>query len=313
MWLVTHNRLMTNKERAKRGLTTNSNCPHCNNTEETVEHILRRCKKTEGVWNHFNFFITAQDPSQDFKTWLLNNMKDQNKGTEFGIICWCLWKQRNEEAMEGKSFSEIGLIKRISACFTINTYAVTNSACIGLVKTSNRERRFISWKPPKEGWIQQQSDGSYKSSNRSAAAGGLLRDHLGKCTAAYACNLGSCTITRAELKGAVEGLKIAWEKGYRKVEVNLDSNTAVSILKEKGDTSSNHGLLALQAKELLSRSWTVNINHVYRECNSAADFLASMGHDLHFGTHHLDTCDPKLLYWLNYDARETSQERDILI
>ncbi|CAL1412293.1 unnamed protein product [Linum trigynum] len=68
LWLETHNRLMTNKERSKRGLTTNISCPHCNNPEETMEHTLRSCKKIKGVWNRFKASITDQEPNHDFKT-----------------------------------------------------------------------------------------------------------------------------------------------------------------------------------------------------------------------------------------------------
>ncbi|CAI0426714.1 unnamed protein product [Linum tenue] len=229
---------MTNKERSKRGLTTNSSCPHCSNIEETVEHILQKCKKIKGVLRHFKDRVSDHTPIHDFKTWLVNNMKDESKGTEFGIICWCIWKQRNEEAMDEKTFSGVGLIKRIESCFSINTNVVANVASIEQGTRTIRERR--------------------------------------------------------------------------KVEVNLDSTTAVSILKGEGDPNNRHDILILQAKELLRRDWIVKINHVYRECNYAADILACKGHEVPFGTHHLDTCDPNLMYWLNYDVRETSQERDVL-
>ncbi|CAN1241241.1 hypothetical protein LINPERPRIM_LOCUS4882 [Linum perenne] len=36
-------------------------------------------------------------------------------------------------------------------------------------------------------------------------------------------NLGNCSITRAEWKGVVSGLQLAWEQGYRKIQLQLDS------------------------------------------------------------------------------------------
>ncbi|CAL1409924.1 unnamed protein product [Linum trigynum] len=89
----------------------------------------------------------------------------------------------------------------------------------------------IAWKPPREGWIQIQTDGSVLPSLGVASAGGLIRDHLGRCLDAFVCNLGSFTITMAELKGAEIGLLRAWEKGFRRVELRLDSSTAISIIK----------------------------------------------------------------------------------
>ncbi|CAI0443707.1 unnamed protein product [Linum tenue] len=51
--------------------------------------------------------------------WLMDNIRQQGTGTDFGIIVWLLWKQRNEEVMEGKNSSKDGLIDRIQAWFYI--------------------------------------------------------------------------------------------------------------------------------------------------------------------------------------------------
>ncbi|CAI0430053.1 unnamed protein product, partial [Linum tenue] len=50
------------------------------------------------------------------------------------------------------------------------------------------------------------TDGSIHTETNHAAVGGLLRDHTGCCLAAFTSNLGMCSITRAELRGVVEGL-----------------------------------------------------------------------------------------------------------
>ncbi|CAI0451713.1 unnamed protein product [Linum tenue] len=56
--------------------------------------------------------------------------------------------------------------------------------------------------------------------------------------------MGTCTITAAELKGAIEGLRIAWDKGHMKVQLHLDSMTAISIMKTSEDDSHRHGFLS---------------------------------------------------------------------
>ncbi|CAL1387079.1 unnamed protein product [Linum trigynum] len=85
----------------------------------------------------------------------------------------------------------------------------------------------ISWKPPPPEWVTLNSDGSVLQESGHAAAGGLIRDHTGSCSAAFAINLGICSVTRAELRGAVEGLQLAWDMGHRRVRVELDSRCAV--------------------------------------------------------------------------------------
>ncbi|CAN1189478.1 AT-hook motif nuclear-localized protein 5, partial [Linum perenne] len=45
-----------------------------------------------------------------------------------------------------------------------------------------------------------------------AAAGGLVRDCEGRLVVSYAANLGSCSIMRAELRGIIDGMRLAWDK-----------------------------------------------------------------------------------------------------
>ncbi|CAN1183028.1 Putative ribonuclease H protein At1g65750 [Linum perenne] len=104
-------------------------------------------------------------------------------------------------------------------------------------------------------------------------------------------NLGKCSITRAELRGVVLGLQLAWERGYRKIQLQLDSQCAVLLL--QGEGLEDHA-------------------HVYRESNNVADFLANYGHSCPLGFHPLEQSDPNLYYWLLYDQLGVSEEHLIL-
>ncbi|CAL1399428.1 unnamed protein product [Linum trigynum] len=243
--------------------------------------------------------------------WLMRNLLDEDKGIDFGLICWHLWKQRNEEVLDGKSYSEQGILCKIGAWFNIIRNAHSFWESIANEPRRVLQTKEIAWKPPHHEWIQIQSDGSVHHDSGKAAAGGLFRDHLGRCHRAFVCNLGSCSITHAELKGAMEGLKIAWEEGYRKIELNLDSETAISIINNHSEDDHRHGQTAAMFRNLLDRDWEIKISHVYRESNCAADYLANVGHDSPFGTHSFDVCDPGLRYWLQYDVMGIAQERSI--
>ncbi|CAI0451830.1 unnamed protein product [Linum tenue] len=123
--------------------------------------------------------------------------------------------------------------------------------------------------------------------------------------------MGTCTITAAELKGAIEGLRIAWDKGHMKVQLHLDSMTTISIMKTSEDDSHRHGFLSQQFRQLLNRNWGISISHVHRECNFAADYLAGKGHGATFGTHLFDVSDPGLNRWITYDVMGIAQTRSI--
>ncbi|CAN1784074.1 Putative ribonuclease H protein At1g65750 [Linum perenne] len=106
---------------------------------------------------------------------------------------------------------------------------------------------------------------------------------------------------RAELRGIVEGMRLAWDKGVRKLNIQTDSRAAVAILHNESETTHRHASL--------NRDWEVSINHIYREANSAADYLANLGHSLDLGTHVYLYPDSALLYWLRYDLLGVSTPR----
>ncbi|CAN1841756.1 Putative ribonuclease H protein At1g65750 [Linum perenne] len=101
-------------------------------------------------------------------------------------------------------------------------------------------------------------------------------------------NLGQCSITRAEIRGAITGLELAWDYGFRRVELQIDSQAVVS---------------------LLSLPSVPEHQHVFREANKVADFLASRGYDFPFGTHLFPLSDCNLGHILRYDCLGVSEPR----
>ncbi|CAN1151000.1 hypothetical protein LINPERPRIM_LOCUS17888 [Linum perenne] len=75
-------------------------------------------------------------------------------------------------------------------------------------------------------------------------------------------------------------MNLAWSLGIRKIAVQSDSSTAVSILQ---------------------RAAMDNQPHVYREANCGADYLANLGHSCNFGLHVFSQPDATLAHWLRFD------------
>ena len=71
--------------------------------------------------------------------------------------------------------------------------------------------------------------------------------------------------------------------GISHLILELDSSSAVSLIKHLIDNRYPYSSLILKIKLLLDQSWDVKVKHIYREANRAADFIASMGHNLAFG------------------------------
>ncbi|CAN1160514.1 hypothetical protein LINPERHAP2_LOCUS23358 [Linum perenne] len=96
-------------------------------------------------------------------------------------------------------------------------------------------------------------------------------------------------------------MKLAWDKGIRKLSIQSDSRAAVQMLWNRDNSNNQHGSLIEQFCELSSRNWEVSIHLVYSKANFAADYLANLGHSFGFGVHVLEAPDVSLLYWLNFD------------
>ncbi|CAN1826420.1 Putative ribonuclease H protein At1g65750 [Linum perenne] len=90
---------------------------------------------------------------------------------------------------------------------------------------------------------------------------------------------------RAELNAAEIGLMIAWDMGYKKVHLQLNSLAAVTSILGGQEEDSRHGRTLDSIYELRSRNWEVTISHIFREGNRVADLLAHHGHTIAFGFH----------------------------
>ncbi|XVE63501.1 hypothetical protein DITRI_Ditri07aG0025300 [Diplodiscus trichospermus] len=135
--------------------------------------------------------------------------------------------------------------------------------------------KLIHWERPPEGWVSLNTDGCLKNDYKVAACGGLIRDHYGDWLKGFTANIGTCSVPEAELWGIIHGLRLAWSLGYRKVLLGVDSKLVVDQINDVKTRSMRHMNILSDIKDILARSWEVKVTHIYRECNRAADHLAS--------------------------------------
>ncbi|CAN1188180.1 Putative ribonuclease H protein At1g65750 [Linum perenne] len=151
------------------------------------------------------------------------------------------------------------------------------------------------------------------ASLNKAAAGGIIRSVVGRGLVAFTMNLGQCSITRAEMRGAIAGLELAWDFGFRRVELQIDSKIAVRFLSSSETPMHQQAAEVLQFRDLCRREWSVNVRNVFRESTKAADFLASRGYEFPFGIHLYPLSDCNLGHILIYDCLGISEPRLLLI
>ncbi|CAI0546516.1 unnamed protein product [Linum tenue] len=222
LWLLNHNRLLTNAERGRRHLTTNTDCKICGDGPETTLHVLRDCPYARATWAD----LLGEEPDsrffeQDIHRWSLYYISDKSDtidSTLFAGTCWLLWKNRNGYVFRGelKTHAQIQFHAKQLRDQTIQALEKENAIFGG---GGLREQRQIGWQPPAQDWVCVNTDGSVTISPESTSCGGIIRGSDGRFLKAFTANLGGGSITRAELAGIVYGLDLAWEQGARKVEL----------------------------------------------------------------------------------------------
>ncbi|CAN0926318.1 Putative ribonuclease H protein At1g65750 [Linum grandiflorum] len=316
LWLASHDRLLTNEERGRRHLTNQVLCSFCSSHTESCIHVLRDCRFARQVWSKIlPQVIAGQEMCKDWNTWLDDHVRHQDakQSLIFGVGVWLLWRARNKRLFEQDTETPVEVAHRCDYWVAL----ISSSWKIGQlgreVLSSTRQTQLIGWRPGDEGWFTLSTDGSFRSPSKAAAAGGIIRTDTGRFVKAFAANLGSCSITRAEMRAIVDGLQLVWSLGIRRVRVQSDSRAAIAILKRDSDLDHQHAALVLQFKELCSRHWEVHISHIYREANNAADYLANLGHSFVYGMHILDSPDRGLSHWLHHDIIGVSLPRLVRI
>ena len=99
---------MTNGNRVKRGLASDSRCEGCNGSLEDAMHVLRDCPHVMTFWqvllpgNKWNEFFSGE-----CREWLTKNvMRREIEGIPlewnvlFTLGCWWLWCWQNQRVFE---------------------------------------------------------------------------------------------------------------------------------------------------------------------------------------------------------------------
>lgn len=121
-----------------------------------------------------------------------------------------------------------------------------------------------------------QTDGAARGNPGPAGIGGFIFSANREPLYAFSEYIGEATNNVAEYSGLLYGLRQATKFKAQEVEILLDSELIVQQLKGVYKVK-NEGLKPyyIAVKELLSKYQKVEVKHIYREANAAADRLAN--------------------------------------
>nr|ABN08768.1 Polynucleotidyl transferase, Ribonuclease H fold [Medicago truncatula] len=268
-------------------------CHHCvNNLEDVLQVLLHDCSLAKSIWcNLLKIEARANFYVENLQGWI--HMKLYHKlgmdGAESWVCVWeasChfLWMWHNRE-VHGDA--------RVRLSHPWRNKQADDSIVGG--HTKHRVEVDVMWKKPEGGWIRLNTDVASKR-DIPTGSGGLFRNAEGKWISGFSHNLSRCNAYLSELCGVFDGLQIARERGFSKVELHVDSSVVVWTLQTTKDGS-----------------WEVKICHSYREVNSCADTLANMDCEHAPGLRVYEQCPARLSSMLLADVMGITTSRVIAL
>lgn len=104
LWLLAHDRLLTNKGPWRRGLAPNPCCARCLADHEDGIHMVRDCEASREVWGQLRETWSMHEfYSAPLQEWLLTSLRFGNRTrggawpVKMAVTAWLLWKWRNDE------------------------------------------------------------------------------------------------------------------------------------------------------------------------------------------------------------------------
>jgi ribonuclease HI len=125
------------------------------------------------------------------------------------------------------------------------------------------------------------ADGGSRGNPGPAACGAVLYDSEGSVVREVGIFLGVATNNVAEWQGLIAGLEAAHILGAKSVKVRLDSELVVKQIRGEYKVRQPHLIpLHAKAKKVLQHFTQVDIQHVRRNQNAAADALVNQVLDM---------------------------------
>lgn len=316
IWLAKHNRLMTNENRVRRGLTDSDKCWFCVNEVENGEHVLRSCPLAAEVWKSILPEYHNRAMSMSFSRWLTegttsrgNGNQAANMSSNFALTAWWIWRWRNE-AIFNKVMKPL---QSKLAWINSQIHEVNRAFEKAKAPGSCGSRSFwqmLNWIKPSIGVMKINVDGSVDKNTSTARCGGLIHDETGSWQQGYAYIIGNCSHLEAEAWALLKGIQLAVHHGYNKVIFETDSSTITDFIKSTRQPSiAAHNILEACKRELRNfESW--QIIHIAREQNKVADAIAKHASRLTKGVHILHNPPEEIIGLLEDDIIGLSAWRD---
>lgn len=261
-------------------------CPFCKQYSSSVDHVFLYCSTIQPLWMFFAAELQGISPTtlplrQYLLAWWYRSSSSSFDGVLKivvpGILVYNIWRcYANMVYGDQTSFSISAL--RNTVHFDIHMWVHTLQGTklaagpatpLSWLPTPRPSRlQVIKWLTPPSGRFKLNVDAAVGRFN--TAGGIILRDSCGTCVRAVAFRLPSCPPLQAEIQAALFGL-LYFLPLYRSLIIETDCAQLLQRLRQQQPVFGNFHLKLLQ---LLITRHNLEIQHVFREANMPAHYLA---------------------------------------
>jgi hypothetical protein len=121
LWLALRDRCWATDRIERRGLPRPQACPFCDQVQESISHLLLGCVLARTVWAACLRWWDREDRLPPQGVWLADWLQSwrgrsgdlRDFWTGIALVCWCLWRHRNDVVFEGASPSPLAVLRLI--------------------------------------------------------------------------------------------------------------------------------------------------------------------------------------------------------
>ncbi|KAL6558471.1 hypothetical protein OROMI_018821 [Orobanche minor] len=291
---VFNNWLPTPEGLARRGIMATNAC-YCCDGVESLPHLFLNGPVAKEVWKVFHKLSGIKFlESSNFKLIIANWFgKTKGKIHIFHIIpiliLWFIWCCRNDKRVDNVPFTTKRVCERIWKYISTLTFkgiskrmfwkgADSIAAFLGINMASKPTYIIgaVRWYKPVVGCFKINTDGASKGNPGIAAAGGVIRNHLGHPIFMFSEFLGDRSNNFAEIYAIWRGLEFCHEIFFFKVWVEVDSKIALQLIEHSISCHWEIQGLIFKIRGFMEKM-DIHFPHIFREGNAVADFLANQG------------------------------------
>ncbi|KAF7824555.1 reverse transcriptase [Senna tora] len=277
LWKVCKNAIPTRANLAKRRMNVDRECMNCHHHLESTEHCLIECPFAKAVWFgsrfHWNFcnvnINSVRQWIEDILNDILKVSRDSERDiAEFFYLLWFIWKTRNERVFEGLVGGPMDVIVK------------ANSAVMDFFEAVKEEELVHSqvfqgarWVTPPHGVVKLNVDAAFDEKNLRGAAAIIVRDDAGILLTGFTKRMFCFNALSAEAQAVKEAVLALPALGISRAVIESDSQVVINHCNGKRKNWQVDSVLANVLSDVLN-SGEVMFNHVTREGNKAADFVA---------------------------------------